>query len=102
MAESRKSVYLNANTSPMLMATVVDEAVRTIRVAALEAHKNVRMKEIFDKTIKEAILGRLAQMTELEVDTLFTLVPEAQFERVAAGTPCLDNSGKRFTVTSFF
>lgn len=35
------------------------------------------------------------------MDALWTLVPEAQFERVAAGTPCLDNSGKRFTVANF-
>ena len=27
-----------------------------------------------------------------------TLIPEAQFERMAVGTPCMDSDGKRFTV----
>lgn len=39
-------------------------------------------------------------MSALEVDAMWTLVPEAQFERIAAGTPCMNNKGKRFTVTS--
>lgn len=49
--------------SEKYLASVVDEAVRTIRVAALEPHKNTLMKEIFDKTIKEAILGRMETMS---------------------------------------
>lgn len=80
--------------------SVVDEAVRTIRVAALDPLKNTQMKEIFDKSLKEAVLLRMDSMSEFEVDALWTLVPEAQFERIAAGTPCMDNNGKRFTVAN--
>jgi len=40
-------------------------------------------------------------MNEHEVDSILTLIPEAQFERIAIGTPCMDNSGKRFTVLGF-
>ena len=44
------------------------------------------------------MLERIETMTETEIDTIMTLIPEAQFERMAAGTPCLDKNGKRFIV----
>lgn len=37
-------------------------------------------------------------MDEAEIDATMTLIAEAQFERMAVGTPCLDKDGKRFTV----
>lgn len=37
-------------------------------------------------------------MTATEIDAIFSLVPEAQFERIAIGTPCQDKDGKHFTV----
>ena len=78
------------------MTSVVDEAVRTIRVSAVIIDKNVQIKEIFDRTVRQALLERIETMTEIEIDAIMTLIPEAQFERMAAGTPCLDKNGKRF------
>ena len=83
------------------MTSVVDEAVRTMRIAALDPTENGEMKEIYDTTIRDVILNRIESMNELEVDSILTLIPEAQFERIAFGTPCMDNSGKRFTVLGF-
>ena len=37
-------------------------------------------------------------MNIIEIDAIMTLIPEAQCERIAVGTPCLDRNGKRFTV----
>ena len=37
-------------------------------------------------------------MSEAEIDAVMTLIPEAQYERIAAGTPCMSSDGRRFTV----
>ena len=39
---------------------------------------------------------KIESMTETEIDAIMTLIPEAQFERMAAGTPCKDRNGKHF------
>ena len=80
------------------MSSVVDEAVRTIRVSAVIIDKNDGIKQIFDQTLRTAILERIEKMSEVEIDAVMTLIPEAQFERMAVGTPCLNKDGKRFTV----
>ena len=40
-------------------------------------------------------------MNEIEIDAVMTLLPEAQQERIAVGTPCMGKDGKRFTVLGF-
>ena len=96
--ESRQSLKYQSIMGKVGGTSVVDEAVRTIRVSAVIIEKNVQIKEIFDRTVKQAMLERIETMTETEIDTIMTLIPEAQFERMAAGTPCLDKNGKRFIV----
>ena len=59
------------------MTSVVDEAVRTIRVSAVVIEKNEGIKQIFDQTLRTAILERIDKMSELEVDAVMTLIPEA-------------------------
>lgn len=56
------------------------------------------MKQIFDATLQEAILKGIDEMSEAEIDAVMTLIPEAQYERIAAGTPCMSSDGRRFTV----
>jgi len=80
------------------MTSVVDEAIRTIRVSVVVTDKNTKMSQIFDQTVKEALLTRIESMGESEIDTIMSLIPEAQFERLAVGTPLLEKDGKRFTV----
>ena len=69
------------------MTSVVDEAIRTIRVSVVVIDKNTKMSQIFDQTVKEALLTRVESMGECEIDTIMSLIPEAQFERLAVGTP---------------
>ena len=78
--------------------SVVDEAVRTIRISGIIKDKNAQLKSIFDRALKDIILDKIEKLSEPEIDSIMTLIPEAQFERIAVGTPCLDKDGKRFTV----
>jgi len=80
------------------MTSVVDEAIRTIRVSVVIIDKNTKMSQIFDQTVKEALLTRVESMSESEIDTIMSLIPEAQFERLAIGTPLQEKDGKRYTV----
>ena len=57
---------------------------------------NPQTERIQRKTRKD--LERIDKFDESEVDAIMSLIPEAQFERMAVGTPCLDKDGKRFTV----
>ena len=57
--------------------SVVDEAVRTIRISAVIIEKNERMKQIFDSTIKQALLEKLETLSDIDIDAIMTLIPEA-------------------------
>lgn len=59
------------------MTSVVDEAVRTMRIASLDPTENGEMREIYDDAIRDAILNRIESMNEIEVDSVLTLIPEA-------------------------
>ena len=104
--EVRQALYLTSVSVSPTMNSVVDEAVRTIRISTVIISKNKRIKEIFDSTVREALIGktedgeqgRFENMNEAEIDSIMTLIPEAQFESIAIGTPCMDRDGKRFTV----
>ncbi len=37
-------------------------------------------------------------MKEDELDSLMSLIPEAAFQRIAVGTPCINKDGKSFQV----
>ena len=59
------------------MTSVVDEAVRTIRNSTCVIEKNVGIKQIFDQTIRSALLEKIERMNEIEIDAIMTLLPEA-------------------------
>ena len=48
-----------------------------------------------------ALLG-LEDMNESEIDSLMSLIPEAAFQRIAIGTPCVNKEGKIFSVVGVF
>ena len=98
--ESRLSFYVPRSAAPG-MTSVVDEAVRTIRNSTVIIDKNIGIKQIFDQTLRTALLEKIHLMNQAEIDAVMTLIPEAQFERMAVGTPCMDKDGKRFTVLGF-
>lgn len=59
------------------MTSVVDEAVRTIRVSSVIIDKNIGMKQIFDTAVRNAILNDIEKLNEAEIDAIMTLIPEA-------------------------
>ena len=87
LLEVRQAQYFEKRPAGIGMTCVVDEAIRTIRVSVVVIDKNTKMSQIFDQTVKEALLTRVESMGESEIDTIMSLIPEAQFERLAVGTP---------------
>ena len=39
---------------------------------------------------------------EAQIDALMSLIPEAAFQRMAIGTPCMNKDGKLFTVLGVY
>jgi len=37
-------------------------------------------------------------MNEDQIDAIMSLIPEASFQRIAIGTPCINKDGKTFNV----
>ena len=90
--------YFNYNQNEAGANTIWDEAIRTIRVSAVVIEKNIKIKQIFDDTLEEVFLNRIETLNESQIDAIMSLIPEAQNERIAVGTPCMSADGKRFTV----
>lgn len=40
----------------------------------------------------------IQDMSEIEIDSVMSLIPEAAFKRMAIGTPCVNKEGKVFSV----
>ena len=79
----------------------MSESVRTIRCLYTEPEKNSGLRNIVNGAFSSSLLG-IEDMNESEIDSIMSLIPEAAFQRIAIGTPCVNKEGKVFSVVGVF
>ena len=79
------------------MNSVISESIRTIRTLYTEPDKNTNLRKIVNDAFINALM-LIQDLSEVEIDSIMSLIPEAAFKRMAIGTPCVNKEGKVFSV----
>ena len=97
LEKSRKALYKSSLAEDNGLNSVVSESVRTIRTLYTEPDKNVSLRKIVNEAFTSSLMA-IQDMSEIEIDSVMSLIPEAAFKRMAIGTPCVNKEGKVFSV----
>ena len=97
LEKSRKALYKSAMREDHGMNSVISESIRTIRTLYTEPDKNTNLRKIVNDAFINALM-LIQDLSEVEIDSIMSLIPEAAFKRMAIGTPCVNKEGKVFSV----
>ena len=78
----------------------MQEQLRTIRLIFSDNMKNDKLRKIFNDAIFVAFLD-LQSMTQSDIETIMSFIPETSFQLMTIGTPCIGNDGKTFSSLGF-
>lgn len=101
LEKSRRALYKASLSEKPGINSVVHETMRTIRTLFTEADKNASLRKIVNAAFTDALLG-IQDLSESAIDSVMSLIPEAAFQRMAIGTPCVNKEGKVFNVVGVF
>ena len=85
----------------MGLNSVVQETMRTIRCLYTDVDKNAELRKIVNEAFVNSLIG-LDNLTEAQTDSVMSMIPEAAFQRVAIGQPCVNKEGKVFSVVGIY
>ena len=99
--KTRVALYKASKFEKQGLNSVMSESVRTIRCLYTEPEKNSGLRNIVNGAFSSSLLS-IEDMNESEIDSIMSLIPEAAFQRIAIGTPCVNKEGKVFSVVGVF
>lgn len=97
LEKSRKALYKSTLAEDHGLNSVICESMQTIRVLYTEPDKNTNLRKIVNSAFVSALMA-IQDLSESEIDSIMSLIPEAAFKRMAIGTPCVNKEGKVFSV----
>ena len=97
LENSRLALFKASKAEKPGLNSVLNEVVRTVRVLFTASDRNEGLRKIIFEALTDSLL-QIEDMSEGQIEAIMSLVPEAAFQRMAIGTPCINKEGKVFNV----
>jgi len=94
---SRRALHKASKAEKPGLNSVLNEIVRTVRVLFTDSDRNEGLRKIIFEALTDSLM-MIQDMSEGQIEAIMSLVPEAAFQRMAVGTPCVNKEGKVFNV----
>lgn len=90
LLKNKQNMWLDGTTSNSGLHAVSNELANIFKVINQEGDRNIFTQRLIGKNIKNALL-KIHTLSELEIDTLMSVIGESNWQQIHTGSHCLNS-----------